>query len=93
MKEDKNRKFINYVVDHLVADTEIGEFSSIIDPPFTNSVEITSLYTDLAHIQEWKPRQYRAFVEYVKDMYGVLDKELDLVWALYGRRYLNIHDI
>jgi len=32
-------------------------------------------------------------VEYVKDMYGVLDKELDLVWALYGRRYSNIHDI
>jgi len=26
-------------------------------------------------------------------MYGVLDKELDLVWALYGRKYMNLRDI
>ena len=92
MKEDKNRKFINYVVDHLVADTQIGEFSTIIDPPFISSVEITSLYTDLKHVQEWKPRQYHAFVEYVKDKYGVVDKELALVWDLYGRKYINLDD-
>ena len=90
MKEDKNRKYINYVVDHLVSDTEIGEFSTIIDPPFISGVEISSLYTDLKHVQEWKPRQYHAFVEYVKDMYGVVDKELALVWNLYGRKYINL---
>ena len=63
MKEDKNRKYINYVVDHLVADTERTEFPGIIDPPFISGVETTSLYTDLAHVQEWKTRQYDSFVE------------------------------
>ena len=92
MKEDKNRKYINYVVDHLVADTERTEFPGIIDPPFISGVETTSLYTDLAHVQEWKTRQYDSFVEYVKDIYGVIDKELALVWNLYGRRYMNLYD-
>ena len=92
MKKDKNRKYINYVVDHLVADTERTEFPGIIDPPFISGVETTSLYTDLAHVQEWKTRQYDSFVEYVKDIYGVIDKELALVWNLYGRRYMNLYD-
>ena len=92
MKEDKNRKFINYVVDHLVVDTKRGEFPGIIDPPFISGVEISSLYTDIQHVQEWKPRQYNSFREYVRDMYGVLDKELALVWNLYGRKYINLDD-
>jgi len=98
MKEDKNRKFLNSVAERLASETQISWHDitahydvTLIEPPFINAggVEIVTLYSDLRHVQVWHPRLYTEFRKYVIDMYGVLDKELELLWVLYCEMYLN----
>jgi hypothetical protein len=103
MKEDKNRKFLNSVAERLASETQISRIhmlgndtdahyvTTLIEPPFINAggVEISTLYSDLRHVQVWHPRLYTEFRKYVIDMYGVLDKELELLWVLYCEMYLN----
>lgn len=89
-EKDKNRKYINYVVDQLASETKIKDIGGLIDTPFAQGVKIASLYTNLRHVQEWNPILYRKFRKYIRDMYGVLDKELELVWNLYCGKYIKL---
>ncbi len=99
MKEDKNRKFLNSVAERLAFETQISwsdtdahYVTTLIEPPFINAgvVDISTLYTNLRHVQEWHSTIYTRFRKYVGDMYGVLDKELELLWVLYCEMYLRV---
>jgi hypothetical protein len=97
MKEDKNSKFLNSVAERLASETQIsgndGPWSTqLIEPPFLppGLLDTSTLYSDLRHVQIWHPTIYTRFRKYVGDMYGVLDKELELLWVLYCEMYLRV---
>ncbi len=73
---NKQEKYINYIVDDLVSDTEIDYTNKRFTTPFSGSVYGNGL----------PPFNNIGFVKYVRSRYGANDMEFQHIWILYGQK-------
>ncbi len=76
---NKQEKYINYIVDDLVKKTEIDykrKGTSPFLPPFTLfSLSLNNI-----------PSAPGYFSNHIKEMYGVRDEEMEIIWDQYVER-------
>jgi len=84
---NKKEKYINYVVDDLVKNTEIDYDQEIIKYPFyhtTPPFTSTLIYFSLSSIPLFP--SLIPFANHVRKVYGAHSEEIEIIWKLYKER-------
>jgi hypothetical protein len=81
---DKKEKYINYVVDDLVKNTEIDHDQETIKFPFLHS---PSSYFSLP---PFYPYLFTFSIKYVKTRYGARYEEIKIIFILYKERIQSL---
>ena len=76
---NNQQKYINYVVDNLVKNTEIVYDEERINYPFHRHSSSPFLFS-LSYFS------FSSFTEYVKETYGTKDEEVSIIWVHYKNR-------
>ena len=84
---NKHEKYYNYVVDKLISKTEILHDTKqiVYDFPMTNKIS-RGVYNP-------PPEPVgppNSFNEFIKDIYGVVDDESEIIWEKFKRRVLRL---
>ena len=81
----KQDKYINYIVDNLVKNTEIDYEEERINYPFF--LHSSPVYFPFLHLSSSTFFYlYFSFTEYVKETYGTKDEEIQTIWDQYKER-------
>ena len=77
---NKKEKYINYVVDDLISNTEIYYDQEIIKLPFLTHLII------FFHFFPPLPPFFSIFSNHVRKVYGAHSEEIEIIWDLYKQR-------
>ncbi len=80
---NKKEKYINYIVDDLINNTEINYEQEIIITPFSSQSSFDPFY--IISPSPYYPYRHSLsiFSKYLKERYGVRDDESQIIWDQY----------
>ena len=81
---DNKEKYINYVVDDLVKDTEMDYYKQSIKFPFP------SFFSSLHYNLFISIPLLSTFSKYVEEKYGTRDEEIQIIWEQYRERLKSL---
>ena len=79
---NKKEKYINYVVEDLISNTEIDYDQEKIKLPFLTPI----LYFFLLPPSSFFSSYFPFFSNHVRKVYGAHDEEIEIIWKLYKER-------
>ena len=78
--ENKQRNYLDKVIEYLVRDTKINYKNEKITTPFLHP---PFLYLSYHLLHPYSPRPFSPFTSYCKEIYGLTDQEIKYVWKEY----------
>ena len=82
---DKKEKYINYVVEDLISNTEIDYDQEKIKYPFSPSPSFLPLFLQLSS-------PLTSISKYVIERYGIHENDVDNTWKLYKGKIIEVID-
>ena len=83
---DKKEKYINYIVEDMIKNTEIDYDREKIKYPFSSS-----FYLFRFILYPHSPF-FSNFSKYITERYGIHDEDVDIIWKLYKGKIKEVID-
>ncbi len=89
---NKKEKYINYIVDDLINNTEIDYEQERVKLPFFYSPLRLYFFPSFnsSHASVIFPRLLSSFSKHIKNIYGVRDEEIETIWDQYMERIQSL---